>query len=87
MKALSDYAVFSNPKFDPNEYANAVLAGEPYPSAEARSPGKTVVIAATKSSAQDSIAKEDVSVAISKLTFAIDDVSKQIKNVVGHFSN
>jgi len=35
-----------------------------------------------KSTLQDSVAKEDVSVAISKLTFGIDDVSKQIKSLV-----
>lgn len=35
-----------------------------------------------KATAQDSIAKEDISVAISKLTFGIDDVSKQIKHLV-----
>ncbi|KAJ7072504.1 Golgi transport complex subunit 5-domain-containing protein [Mycena amicta] len=50
-----DYSVFTSTDFDPNEYANAVLAGE---------------------------SKEDISVAISKLSAGVDDVSKQIKSVV-----
>ncbi|KAG6891762.1 hypothetical protein C0992_006183 [Termitomyces sp. T32_za158] len=70
-----DFAVFSIPKFDANEYANAILAGEPYPS-DAKPTGKLTV------SPQDLPAKEDVSVSISKLTLSIDDVSRQIKNVV-----
>ncbi|TEB37536.1 hypothetical protein FA13DRAFT_1786654 [Coprinellus micaceus] len=28
---MSEYSVFANPDFDPNDYANAILAGEPYP--------------------------------------------------------
>ena len=27
----SDYTVFAHPEFDANDYANALLAGEPYP--------------------------------------------------------
>ncbi|KAG5646264.1 hypothetical protein DXG03_003860 [Asterophora parasitica] len=73
---MADFAVFSIPQFDANEYANAVLAGEPYPPVDSKPPGKLAV------SPQDLPAKEDISVAISKLTFSIDDVSKQIKNVV-----
>ena len=49
-----DLAVFANPDFDPNDYANAILAAEPYPTP----------------------------VVISKLSLAIDDTSKQIKNLV-----
>ncbi|KAF5385847.1 hypothetical protein D9615_002395 [Tricholomella constricta] len=73
---MSDFSVFSSPQFDANEYANAVLAGDPYPPADSKPAGKLAV------SPQDLPAKEDISVAISKLTFSIDDVSKQIKNVV-----
>ncbi|GLB37263.1 putative golgi transport complex subunit 5 [Lyophyllum shimeji] len=74
---MSDFAVFASSNFDANEYANAILAGEPYPPvSDAKSPPKLAV------SPQDLPAKEDISVAISKLTFSIDDVSKQIKNVV-----
>ncbi|OCH92516.1 hypothetical protein OBBRIDRAFT_886245 [Obba rivulosa] len=71
---MSDYAIFADPDFDPNEYANAVLAGEPYPP----QPGKT------KSTKTTNLAPptEDISVAISKLTFSIEDVEKQLKNVV-----
>ncbi|KAG6832504.1 hypothetical protein H0H87_001429 [Tephrocybe sp. NHM501043] len=74
---MSDFAVFSSSNFDANEYANAILAGEPYPS-DAKHSGKLPV------SPQDLPAKEDISVSISKLTFSIDDVSKQIKNVVSN---
>ncbi|KAI5835805.1 hypothetical protein K523DRAFT_411243 [Schizophyllum commune Tattone D] len=72
----SDYTVFASPDFDPNEYANAILAGEPYPPSDAKkgqTPGRPSF---------DSPSKEDVSVAISRLTYGIDDVSKQIKNLV-----
>jgi hypothetical protein len=65
---------FASSHFDPNDYANAVLAGDPYiPSSH-----KPHI----KPSVQDPPPKEDISVAISKLTIAIDDVSKQIKTVV-----
>ncbi|KAL1665907.1 Golgi transport complex subunit 5-domain-containing protein [Schizophyllum commune] len=72
----SDYTVFASPDFDSNEYANAILAGEPYPPSDAKkgqTPGRPSF---------DSPSKEDVSVAISRLTYGIDDVSKQIKNLV-----
>ncbi|KAG6862317.1 hypothetical protein C0995_016015 [Termitomyces sp. Mi166 len=72
---MSDFAVFSIPNFDANEYANAILAGESYPS-DLKPGGKLTVLP------QDLPAKEDISVSISKLTFSIEDVSKQIKNVV-----
>jgi hypothetical protein len=77
-----DYSVFSSASFDPNEYANAILAGEPYlPQSNTKVFSKPT-LNLTKSAAQDSIAKEDLSVAISKLTFGIDDVSKQVKSLV-----
>ena len=75
------YDVFARPDFDANEYANAILAGEPFPPPPTSSkdqPGKL-----TKTSSLTSEpAKEDISVAISKLTVGIDDVSKQLKSVV-----
>lgn len=69
--------MFASNDFDPNEYANATLAGEPYPSQSQTGTGG-------KQSAKSGLepAKEDISVAISKLNFGIDDVSKQIKSVV-----
>ncbi|KAH9847195.1 Golgi transport complex subunit 5-domain-containing protein [Lenzites betulinus] len=71
---MSDYAVFAHPDFDPNDYANAILAGEPYPPQPGKSkPTKAAGLAP---------ASEDVSVSISKLTFSLDDVEKQLKNVV-----
>ncbi|KAF9451293.1 hypothetical protein P691DRAFT_773277 [Macrolepiota fuliginosa MF-IS2] len=79
---MSEYSVFASPEFNPNDYANAILAGEPYPpQADAKVASKPALSLA-KPATQDSIAKEDISVAISKLTFGIDDVSKQIKNLV-----
>ncbi|EGN99797.1 hypothetical protein SERLA73DRAFT_106606 [Serpula lacrymans var. lacrymans S7.3] len=73
---MTDYSVFARPDFDANDYANAILAGESYPS----QPGKATV-GTSKSTALEP-AREDISVAISKLNLGIDDVSKQIKNVV-----
>jgi len=72
---LTDYAVFASSDFDPNEYANAILAVDTYPSESRRA-------ATNLKGTQDSIAKEDISVAISKLTFGIEDVSKNIRNLV-----
>lgn len=76
---LPDYSVFASPEFDPNDYANAVLAGEPYvlPSDTRTKP----VLPSTK--VAETPGKEEISIAISKLTFGIDDVSKQIKALVG----
>ncbi|KAF8054168.1 Golgi transport complex subunit 5-domain-containing protein [Lyophyllum atratum] len=74
---LPDFAVFATPSFDANDYANAILAGEPYPAPSDSKPAVKLAV-----SPQDLPAKEDISVAISKLTFSIDDVSKQIKSVV-----
>jgi conserved oligomeric Golgi complex subunit 5 len=65
--------VFTTPDFDANEYANAILAGDPYPPANQQSPSKPRAAKPTG---------EDIDVAISKLNFGIEDVGKQIKNVV-----
>lgn len=75
-----DYAVFANPSFDANEYANAVLAGESYtrtkpPASSTRTSSKTPV-------APTSTGREDLSVALAQLNFGIDDVSKQLRGVV-----
>ncbi|KAA1471874.1 hypothetical protein DENSPDRAFT_800169 [Dentipellis sp. KUC8613] len=72
---MTDFAVFASADFDANEYANAILAGEPYPP-QAGSAAKP-----TKGPSLQP-AREDISVAIAKLNYGIDDVSKQIKNVV-----
>jgi hypothetical protein len=74
----ADYSVFATPEFDANEYANALLAGEPYPPQQYTGTAKP---APTKPPGVEP-AKEDISVAISKLNFGIEDVSKQIKHVV-----
>ncbi|KAJ6593688.1 Golgi transport complex subunit 5-domain-containing protein [Mycena capillaripes] len=73
---MTDYSVFANSDFDPNEYANAILAGEPYPPSAELNP-KTPA----KSTFEPS-PKEDIPVAIAKLNFGVEDVSKQIKSVV-----
>ncbi|KAF7792362.1 hypothetical protein EIP86_003398 [Pleurotus ostreatoroseus] len=71
---MSDYSVFALPEFDANDYANAVLAGETYPVQQGKTrPAKNTSFAP---------ANEDISVAISKLNFSVDDVDKQLKNVV-----
>lgn len=69
--------MFASSDFDPNEYANATLAGEPYPTQTANQPSKPTL----KTTGLEP-AKEDISVAISKLDVGIEDVSKQIKSVV-----
>ncbi|KAH6914164.1 Golgi transport complex subunit 5-domain-containing protein [Coprinopsis sp. MPI-PUGE-AT-0042] len=76
---MSDYSVFASQDFNPNDYANAILAGEPYPPSTSDGKGS---FKQSKASHQDSVGKEDISVAISKLTFGIDDISKQIKSLV-----
>lgn len=80
------YDAFASPDFDANDYANAILAGEPFPPPVASAqPGKIAKAASLLSSLSEP-AKGDISVAISKLTVGLDDVSKQIKSVVRYFS-
>ncbi|KAG1865830.1 Golgi transport complex subunit 5-domain-containing protein [Suillus subalutaceus] len=55
---------------------NAILAGEPYPQVHQTQYAKPRTGTALES------AKEDISVAISKLDLSIEDVSKQIKSLV-----
>ena len=73
-----DYSIFSAPDFNPNEYASSILSSES--GSEFKSSSKSP--AHLKGFGQDSVAKEDISVAISKLTFGIEDVSKQIRHLV-----
>ncbi|KAG0708347.1 Golgi transport complex subunit 5-domain-containing protein [Suillus ampliporus] len=73
---MTDYSLFTIPDFDANDYANAILAGEPYPQIHQTQYAKPRTGAALES------AKEDISVAISKLDLSIEDVSKQIKSLV-----
>ncbi|KAF7375982.1 ACT domain-containing protein [Mycena sanguinolenta] len=70
------FLVFSLPDFDANEYANAILAGSASTESNPKTPAKSTF---------EPSPKEDISVAISKLNFGVEDVSKQIKSVVnGH---
>ena len=66
--------MFASPDFEANDYANAILAGEPYPP----QPG------ASKTNKAPGLepAAEDISIALGKLDTGIEDVSRQIKNVV-----
>ncbi|KZT57143.1 hypothetical protein CALCODRAFT_483362 [Calocera cornea HHB12733] len=87
-----DYDIFAHPSFDSNDYANAILAREPYnPSL----PTTTTAAGTSKSKTSQPLArpggplnlsseagKEDISLALAKLNFAIDDVAKQLQNVV-----
>ena len=75
---IVDYSLFASSDFDPNEYANAILATDHHPEFKLGNKPSTPL----KTSTHDSIAKEDISMAISKLTFGIEDVSKQIRNLV-----
>jgi len=70
-----DYTTFADPLFDANEYANAILAGEKYTPSHSKRTTKSV-------STTNEGAKEDISVALAKLSFGIEDVSKQLKTVV-----
>ncbi|KAF9071043.1 Golgi transport complex subunit 5-domain-containing protein [Rhodocollybia butyracea] len=67
----ADYSLFASAAFDANEYANAILAGEPY------LPNKQ-----SNKLSPEASAKDDISLAISKLSLGIEDVSKQIKTLV-----
>ncbi|KAN0090816.1 Golgi transport complex subunit 5 domain containing protein [Tylopilus felleus] len=73
---MADYAIFAVPDFDANAYANTVLAGEPYP------PASSSHLKPKPALSIQEPAKEDISVAISKLDLGIEDVSKQIKALV-----
>lgn len=85
----ADYSTFAHPSFDANEYANAVLAGEPY-LAVAQAAPLTASLTATRTNfpktptapVSSSAGQEDLSVALAKLNFGIDDVSKQLRGVV-----
>ena len=74
----SQYAAFTVSDFDANDYANAILAVEPYP--------PTTENRASQAQQKPSLifdqGREDLSVAISKLTLNVDEVGKQLRNVV-----
>ncbi|KAF9264225.1 hypothetical protein L218DRAFT_1028995 [Marasmius fiardii PR-910] len=78
-----DYSVFASTNFDPNDYANAILAGEPYLPVDNSSTTVTKSATKPKLNASEATTKsEDISLAISKLSVGIDDVAKQIKALV-----
>ena len=85
-----NYEAFASPNFDANDYANAILAGEPFPPSASLTSG--TLPSGSKISKAPSLlsnlsdpSKGDISVAISKLTLGLDDVSKQIKAVVSNY--
>lgn len=91
---MADYSAFAVPEFDANEYANAVLSGEPYPSTaatgssmDAHMLGQSQMRGSMPRPMLNTLsilepAREDISVAISKLDLGIEDASKQIKALV-----
>jgi Golgi transport complex subunit 5 len=83
---LIDYATFAHPSFDANEYANAILAAQPYriTTTTATDTSAHAKGASTTSTMIDSAGtnKEEISVALAKLSFGIDDVNRQLKNVI-----
>lgn len=113
-----DYSVFAVPDFDPNEYADALLAGESNPFSTASNTASSSVSPSLEVSTApgprkqghgptllstqpqtgrkrlgvDTVsilepAREDISIAISKLDVGIEDVNKQIKALVRCASN
>jgi conserved oligomeric Golgi complex subunit 5 len=82
---LIDYATFAHPSFDANEYANAILAAQPYRiTTTATDTSAHAKGSSTTSTMIDSAGtnKEEISVALAKLSFGIDDVNRQLKNVI-----
>ncbi|KAG1810818.1 Golgi transport complex subunit 5-domain-containing protein [Suillus variegatus] len=69
---MMDYSSFVIDDFDINDYANAILAGEPYPQHQTQ-------FAKPRTGAAS---KDDISVTISKLDSSIENVGKQIKSLV-----
>ncbi|KAG8831580.1 hypothetical protein FRC17_002896, partial [Serendipita sp. 399] len=78
----TDYSIFAHPSFDANEYANAILAAQPYRISSSVDTSSKIV--GTSAGIIDSTAsnKEEISVALAKLSFGIEDVNRQLKNVV-----
>ncbi|KAG1862894.1 Golgi transport complex subunit 5-domain-containing protein [Suillus tomentosus] len=69
---MMDYSSFVIANFDINDYANAILAGEPYPQHQTQ-------FAKPRTGAAY---KDNISVTISKLDSSIENVGKQIKSLV-----
>ncbi|KAG8923057.1 hypothetical protein FRC02_011429 [Tulasnella sp. 418] len=69
--SISDYSIFASPGFDPNEYANSILAGDTYPPTKQKTGARNA-----------EAGKEDISVALGKLSFGIEDVAQQLRQVV-----
>ncbi|KAG8858013.1 hypothetical protein FRB96_005504 [Tulasnella sp. 330] len=76
---LADYSVFASADYSEHDYANAILAGETYP---ATAQSKQKLVKAASGLPSSDAGKEDISVALAKLTYSIDDVSQQLRNVV-----
>lgn len=71
-----DYAIFAHPSFDANEYANAILSNQSY------KPSSSGTAIESKPSLNEQANKEEISVALAKLSFGIDDVNRQLKSVI-----
>lgn len=79
MTLFTDYSAFNAEIFDPHRHAHEILAGEAGLLQHSNSKGRHTK---TTNLLDSALGKDDISVAISKLNFNIDDVSKQIKSVV-----
>lgn len=82
LMASLDYATFAHPAFDANEYANAILAAQPYRISSTAAPTDTSSKVHPTTIDAAGTNKEEISVALAKLSFGIDDVSRQLKNVI-----
>ncbi|KAF8335774.1 Golgi transport complex subunit 5-domain-containing protein [Cantharellus anzutake] len=78
-----EYNVFASPSFEAHDYANAVLAGETYkPGKKVTAPNAAQPSAREGTSLSRAAGREDISVALNKLNYGIDDISKQLRAVI-----
>jgi len=83
-----DYATFAHPSFDANDYANAILAAQPYRitittgTADANPKGSSMTTTTVGIIDSAGTNKEEISIALAKLSFGIDDINRQLKNVI-----
>ncbi|GAA5902669.1 uncharacterized protein JCM6883_007203 [Sporobolomyces salmoneus] len=68
------YSTFLSPSFEPDAYAHAVLSGEPYPPSSSSQPSPSSVPGAGGGG--------DVSAALSRLNFGVEDLNRQLKSEV-----
>lgn len=79
---MLDYTTFAHPSFDANEYANAILAAQPYRPSDPSTSNVATNAVATAASTTKAEGAEEISVVLAKLSFGLDDVNRQLKNVI-----